>query len=197
MNVKCLGANKRHICMAATSGNWVKASSYDKTHPNWGCAPLTEDGDTALHIAVSMEHTGFVEKLVERMSMQDMEIVKADGSTAFCMAAISGNVKIVTILLRKNRRLLWIRGQENMLPIQLASSAGQSHMVKILFERTCEDLDTISFQDIVKLFFLALTNNIYSKLSKISTFLPWVLIKICLNPEVDLIYKNSSKTLLN
>ena len=150
--------------MAATSGNWLKASSHDKTHPNWVCTPLTEDGDIALHIAVSMEHTGFVEKLVERMSMQDMEIVKADGNTAFCMAAISGNVEIATILLRKNPGLVWIRGHENMLPIQLASSIGQPHMVKFLFETTREDMHIISFQDIVWLFFLALTNRIYSKL---------------------------------
>ena len=166
MNMKCLGACKRHICMAATSGNWFEATLYDKTHPNWVCIPLTEDGDTALHIAVSMEHTTFVEKLVERMSERDMEIVKADGNTAFCMAAISGNVKIATILLSKNPGLAWIKGYEDMLPIQLAFSTGQPRMVKFLFERIREDAHIISFQDVVRLFFSALTNNIYSKLSK-------------------------------
>ena len=170
--MKCPGAYKRHIRMAATSGNWFKASSHDKTHPNWVCTPLTEDGDIALHIAVSMEHTSFVGKLVEHMSMQDMEIFKVDGNNAFCMAAISGNVEIATILLRKNPGLIWTRGHKDMLPIELASSAGKPLMVKFLFERTREDMHlNVSFQDIVRLFFLALTNSTYSKSSTYMFFI--------------------------
>ncbi|XLS72734.1 hypothetical protein HN51_029599 [Arachis hypogaea] len=155
------GAYKRHVCMAATLGDWGKASSYDETQPNWVSTTLTRDGDTALHIAVSMEHIGFVEKLVERMSMQDLEIMDADGNTAFSMAAISGNVKLATILLGKNSGLLWLRGHKGMLPIQLAFSAGQPHMVNFLFEKTqSDDMDThLSYQDIVNLFFLSLTYN--------------------------------------
>nr|XP_029151654.1 uncharacterized protein LOC114925985 [Arachis hypogaea] len=155
------GAYKRHVCMAATLGDWGKASSYDETQPNWISTTLTKDGDTALHIAVSMEHIGFVEKLVERMSMQDLQIMDADGNTAFCMAAISGNVKLATILLGKNSGLLWLRGHKGMLPIQLAFSAGQPHMVNFLFEKTrSDDMDThLSYQNIVNLFFLSLTYN--------------------------------------
>lgn len=157
MHTKCAGTYKRRICVAAASGDWVVASSYDRTHPNWVCTPLTTAGDTALHIAVSLEKTKFVAKLVERTSMQDMELRRADGSTAFCIAAISGNMEIVKILLDKNPGLVWIRGGEEMLPIQLASLAGHLQMVKFLFERTQEDMHIIlPFQDIVKLFFMTL-----------------------------------------
>ena len=170
--MKCPGAYKRHICRAAILGDWVEASSYDKTHPTWVCTPLTEDGDIALHVAVSMEQTSFVENLVGRMSMQDMEILKADGNNAFCMAAISGNVEIATILLRKNPGLIWTRGHKDMLPIELASSAGKPLMVKFLFERTREDMHlNVSFQDIIRLFFLALTNSTYSKSSTYMFFI--------------------------
>ncbi|MED6179827.1 hypothetical protein PIB30_004471 [Stylosanthes scabra] len=154
--------------MAATLGDWGKASSYDETHPNWVSTTLTKDGDTALHIAVSMEHFGFVEKLLERMSMREMETTDADGNTAFCMAAISGNVKIATILLGKNPGLVWIRGHKEMLPIQLAFSARQPQMVKLLFEATYRDMHIhLSYQDIVNLFFLALTYNNFTVVSKL------------------------------
>ena len=106
------------------------------------------------------------------MSMQDLETCKAEGNTAFCLVAITGNVKIAEILLRKNHRLLWIRDQNHMLPIQLASSAGHIPMTEFLFRKTSEDpQDIIPFQDIVKLFFFALNNNIYCKLIHIFEFL--------------------------
>ncbi|XP_061337472.1 uncharacterized protein LOC133284472 [Gastrolobium bilobum] len=149
--------------MAATSGDWVEASKYDKTHPNWVCTPLSAGGDTALHIAVSMEQFTFVAKLLERVTLHELEIPNADGNTAFCMAAISGNVKIATILFNKYPSLVRIRGQKNMLPIQLASSAGHSHMVQLLFEKTPQDMGSnLPSPDTVMLFFLTITNNIYS-----------------------------------
>ncbi|XP_061337467.1 uncharacterized protein LOC133284468 [Gastrolobium bilobum] len=149
--------------MAATSGDWVEASKYDETHPDWVCDPLSAGGDTALHVAVSMEQFTFVAKLLERMTLLDLEIRNAYGNTAFCMAAISGNVKIATILFDKNPALVWIRGNKDMLPIQLASSAGHSHMVKFLFEKPPQDMrSNLPFQDTVMLFFLTITNSIYS-----------------------------------
>ncbi|TKY71877.1 Ankyrin repeat and KH domain-containing protein mask [Spatholobus suberectus] len=148
--------------MAAASGHWSEASSYSEIHPDWFRIPLTARGITALQVAVSMEQTSFVEKLVDFMNMQDMEICMADGNTAFSMAAISGNVRIAEILFGKNPKLLWIRGQKDMLPIQLASSAGHIPMTEFLFKAR-EDLhNNLPFQDIVKLYFLTITNNIYT-----------------------------------
>jgi len=150
--------------MAAATGDWAIASFYDKTHPNWISTPLTMDGDTALHIAVRMEKIKFVVKLVKRTSKKDIEIRRTDGNTAFSLAAISGNVKIARILCEKNPELVWIKGHQEQLPIQLASSAGQLHMVEFLFQRIQEDKNiNLPFQDTVKLFFLTLTNNIYGK----------------------------------
>ncbi|MED6161835.1 hypothetical protein PIB30_064494 [Stylosanthes scabra] len=162
------GLYKRELYRAAISGDWVKASSHNQTHPNWMRIPLTDDGDTALHMAVSMEQTTFVEKLIMLMSVEDMEILKVDGNTAFSMAAISGNVEIAKLLLQKNPRLAWIKGHKNMLPIELASSVNQPLMVSFLFQRTTDDIDVllhVPFPDIVRLFFLALTTNTYSKSS--------------------------------
>ncbi|KAL2341010.1 hypothetical protein Fmac_008950 [Flemingia macrophylla] len=153
--------------MAAASGHWRKVPSYFKINPDCLRIPLTASGITALHVAVGMDQTSFVENLVGFMNMQDMEICMADGNTAFCLAAISGNVKIAKILFDKNPKLLCIRGQNHMLPIQLAASAGHSPMTQFLFEAP-DDLDNvIPFQDIVKLFFMTITNNIYTVTSKL------------------------------
>ncbi|XP_027367768.1 uncharacterized protein LOC113873709 [Abrus precatorius] len=92
-----------------------------------------------------------------------MEIRKVDGNTPFCMAAISGNVEIATILLEKNPNLVWSRGHKDMLPIHLASSAGHPRMVEFLFQNTRQDIHiNLPFPDIVTLFFLTITNNIYT-----------------------------------
>ncbi|CAJ1961993.1 unnamed protein product [Sphenostylis stenocarpa] len=115
-----------------------------------------------------MRKTNFAEMLVDSMNVQDLENCKAEGNTAFCLAAITGNLKIAEIMLRKNSGLPWIRGQKDMLPIQLASSAGHIPMTEFLFQALQEDLhNSIPFQDLVKLFFFAINNNIYSVASKL------------------------------
>ncbi|XP_029130096.1 uncharacterized protein LOC114916796 isoform X2 [Cajanus cajan] len=158
---------KRHIYMAAASGNWSEASSYFEINPDWLRIPLTSRGNTALHVAVSMDQTSFVENLVNCMNMQDVEICMADENTAFCLAAISGNLKIAEILFGKNPKLLCMRGHNDMLPIQLASSAGHIPMTEFLFQATDDLHNILPFPDIVKLFFMTITNNIFTVTSKL------------------------------
>ena len=161
-------SDRRQIHIAAASGNWNEASSYSRIHPQWWRIPLNDRGMTALHVAVSMRKTSFAEKMVNCMNMHDLEIPMVDGNTAFSLAAMTGNVKIAGILLRKNRRLAWIRGQNNMLPIQLASSAGHISMAEFLFQALPPDLhNSIPFQDIANLFFFTIDNNIHSNFSSI------------------------------
>ncbi|KAF2310009.1 hypothetical protein GH714_006166 [Hevea brasiliensis] len=56
------------------------------------------------------------------------------GNTAFCYAAISGNVKIAKIMKDKKNDLPRIRGRQNCLPIYLAALAGHEQMVRELYE---------------------------------------------------------------
>ncbi|XP_057723587.1 uncharacterized protein LOC130939502 [Arachis stenosperma] len=159
-------AYKRQIYKAAITGDWSKALRYNITDPTRLCSVLTKQGDTALHIAVSMEQTSFVENLIDHISLEDMQIRKVDGNTAFSMAAISGNLQIAKLLLHKNPGLVWIKGHKNMLPIELACWANQPLMVNYLFENT--RLDYLNRQllsieeDIVRVFFLALTTSNYT-----------------------------------
>ncbi|WVY95408.1 hypothetical protein V8G54_034496 [Vigna mungo] len=119
-----------------------------------------------------MEKTTFVKELMHCMDKEDLVNYKEEGNTAFCLAAMSGNVEIAKILFCKNPWLLWIRDQNHMLPIEIASSAGHIPMTKFLFQKTSKDpRHKLPFPDIVKLFFLTINNNIYSKLMHISSFL--------------------------
>ncbi|XP_068496728.1 ankyrin repeat-containing protein At5g02620-like isoform X3 [Phaseolus vulgaris] len=153
---------KRKIYTAAASGDLSKASSCDSDiHPYWWRIPLNDFGTTALHVAMRMEKTAFVEELVKHMKQEDME-------KAFSLAAKTGNVKIAELLL-KNENLLWIRDQNDMLPMQLASSAGHVQMIEFLFKKTSEELlkQKLSFPDIKKLLFFTINNNIDSVTSKL------------------------------
>jgi len=141
-----------------------KASSCDSDiHPYWWRIPLNDVGTTALHVAMRMEQTAFVRELVKHMKQEDLE-------KAFRLAAKTGNVKIAEILLLNHESLLWIRDQNDMLPMQLASSAGHIPMTELLFEKTSEDLlkQKLSFPDIKNLLFFTINNNIDSKLMHIS-----------------------------
>ncbi|ESW19993.1 hypothetical protein PHAVU_006G172000 [Phaseolus vulgaris] len=154
---------KRKIYTAAASGDLSKASSCDsEIHPYWWRIPLNDVGTTALHVAMRMEQTAFVRELVKHMKQEDLE-------KAFRLAAITGNVKIAEILLLNHESLLWIRDQNDMLPMQLASSAGHIPMTELLFEKTSEDLlkQKLSFPDIKKLLFFTINNNIDTVTSKL------------------------------
>lgn len=171
---------RRQIYITAASGNWSEASSYYKIHPYWWRIPLNGVGTTALHVAVSMEQTTFVKNLMRCMDKEDLKNYKEEGNTAFCLAAMTGNVEIAEILLCKNDSLLWIRDQNHMLPIEIASSAGHISMTKFLFQKTSEDPRyKLPFPDIVKLFFFTINNNIYSKLMSISSFLNSNMLRCC------------------
>ncbi|XP_057994993.1 uncharacterized protein LOC131169003 [Hevea brasiliensis] len=56
------------------------------------------------------------------------------GNTAFCYAALSGNVKIAQIMKKKKHDLSVIRGGKNLFPVHIAALAGHAQMVRELYE---------------------------------------------------------------
>ncbi|MFS7909369.1 putative ankyrin repeat-containing domain, PGG domain, ankyrin repeat-containing domain superfamily [Helianthus anomalus] len=70
------------------------------------------------------------------MSKMDLELQNADGNTAFCIAAISGNVHMIEIMLKKNPALITICGSENMMPLYLAAYHGNHDVVTFLYDRS-------------------------------------------------------------
>ncbi|KAI3522945.1 hypothetical protein L1887_00997 [Cichorium endivia] len=103
---------------------------------------ITGNYDTALHIAASAESSKlmemFVEKLVNNMTKEQLELQNKSYNTALCIAAAASaaNVKIVMTMVEKNRALLDIPTGEGLMPLYIASLWGQSEMMHFLYDNS-------------------------------------------------------------
>ncbi|KAH6781353.1 hypothetical protein C2S51_006646 [Perilla frutescens var. frutescens] len=117
---------------AALEGDWVAAEILLSRDPTLAFDYITEDGDRALHVATAMKHEEFVQKLVEKMSPSDLELLDGQGYTACCYAAISGVVEIAAALMKKNTDLI----KNNVTALQKAAFCGNKEMVSYLLKFT-------------------------------------------------------------
>lgn len=148
---------------------WQLARSIFEEFPDLVRIPLTDSGDTALHVAVSAKSTLFVKKLVElaHMTPEDMEILNAEGNTAFCMAAIAGNSELLQIMIKKNEKLPVVSGHDGMLPVHMATLG--------CYHETVQDLSSdrllhyMDFKDIKRLFFMAISSYMYGKTTELDS----------------------------
>ncbi|KAK1437892.1 hypothetical protein QVD17_03692 [Tagetes erecta] len=97
---------------------------------------LNQRKETPLHVAAAGHNIKFITYLVNIMTMLDLELQNEDGNTAFCIAAISGNVAIAKILFQKNQALPIICGTQNMRPLYLAAFYGKRHMLTFLYNQS-------------------------------------------------------------
>ncbi|KAI3678842.1 hypothetical protein L6452_38146 [Arctium lappa] len=135
-----------NICVplhnASTRGDWKAARYILDTRPELQLVRygITENYDTALHIAASAKSNKsvekFVENLVDLMTNQDLELQNKKHNTALCLAAAAGNVKIAMIMVNRHRALLDIQGYQGMMPLNMASLFGHRDMVKYLFDNS-------------------------------------------------------------
>ncbi|KAH6801433.1 hypothetical protein C2S52_001897 [Perilla frutescens var. hirtella] len=117
---------------AALEGDWVAAEILLSRDPTLAFDYITEDGDRALHVATAMKHEEFVQKLVEKMSPSDLELLDGQGYTACSYAAISGVVEIAAALMKKNTNLI----KNNVTALQKAAFCGNKEMVSYLLKFT-------------------------------------------------------------
>ncbi|KAI3826016.1 hypothetical protein L1987_00057 [Smallanthus sonchifolius] len=101
---------------------------------------ITERKETPLHVAAAGHSIKFVRYLVNMMSMVDLELQNEDGNTAFCIAAISGNVGMAKIMFEKNQTLPIFRGSENKMPLYLAAFHGNRDMVAFLYDQLSDKI---------------------------------------------------------
>lgn len=66
---------------------------------------ITENDETALHVAASAKRSKQVEEFVEHlltyMDGKDLELRNNSSNTALCLAAAARNLKIVEIMVKK------------------------------------------------------------------------------------------------
>ncbi|XP_043806149.1 ankyrin repeat-containing protein ITN1 isoform X2 [Manihot esculenta] len=135
---------------AAMSGDWVTAEGILDKYPEEFESTINAQGETALHIATAANHAEFVKQMVNKIPEEKKHYlaIKASnenngqGNTAFFYAAVSGNVEVAQIMLKKNNSLAMIRGKKNALPIHVAALVGNKEMVRFLYKRCKEQLKT-------------------------------------------------------
>ncbi|KAL1359285.1 uncharacterized protein [Arachis hypogaea] len=125
-----------HLQNAAENGHWKKAKKIleqDRTLLTYG---ITKRWETILHVAVSANRVRFVKELVNWLQPGDLALQDQKGRTAFCLAAIAGNVRIAEILRRQNDSLPGIRDREGGTPLHLAALRGRKEMARYLYPQT-------------------------------------------------------------
>ncbi|KAH6781344.1 hypothetical protein C2S51_006637 [Perilla frutescens var. frutescens] len=119
---------------AAIEGEWIAAERLLLRNPNLACDSLTNEGERALHVAASMKHEKFVEKLVDWMNEDDLLLRDGHGYTACCYGAMSGVVEIVRVMIGKNSNLATAHDENNVTPLHKAAMYGNEKMVSYLLK---------------------------------------------------------------
>ncbi|XP_030942847.1 ankyrin repeat-containing protein At5g02620-like isoform X1 [Quercus lobata] len=127
------------LYQASFKGNWQAAKDLLRLYPGMVRDPITEGGDTALHIAAAANHPNFVKELLKLMKKEELEITNKYGQTALYFAAASGNVIIAEEMVEKNDKLTLIRiksREKKFTPLYVAALLGRREMVSFLFDKT-------------------------------------------------------------
>ncbi|KAJ0811077.1 putative ankyrin repeat-containing domain, PGG domain, ankyrin repeat-containing domain superfamily [Helianthus annuus] len=122
---------------ASIEGTWEVAKDILQGDGELVKYRITENNETPLHVAAAAGHsTKFVGNLVKMMNDEDdFKLQNRDGNTAFCLAAISGNVSMAKIMIEKKKlELRLICGRDNMKPLYLAAFHGNHDMVTYLYD---------------------------------------------------------------
>ncbi|KAK9062038.1 hypothetical protein SSX86_019222 [Deinandra increscens subsp. villosa] len=128
---------------ASIKCDWKAAKAIIDEYPKMELVrcSITENGETALHVAASAKghkHVDeFVKNLVGEMRNDDLELQNHNHNTALYLAAAAGNINAVKIMLGKNNGLLTIAGSKgSMLPLYTAALFGNVEVVKYLYNNS-------------------------------------------------------------
>ncbi|RVW18311.1 hypothetical protein CK203_109123 [Vitis vinifera] len=134
---------------AVLNGDWESASKLLADDPNSFSAPIGTDDSGILRIAVELGEArmGFVEKLVECMPSEALDLKDSDGATALFNAARAGNIKAVKLLVNKNPRLPTICQRHKFAPLHSAVKYGHKELTLYLLSVTSDDVDPSPFED--------------------------------------------------
>ncbi|GKE88041.1 ankyrin repeat-containing domain, PGG domain protein, partial [Tanacetum coccineum] len=125
---------------ASIQGDWNSAEAILCQKPKLVRYSLTDNGETALHVAASAnkrkQMVEFVRNLVNKMKKEDLEFVNKNHNTALYLAAAAGNLETVKIMVELNRALLLIPGDGGAMPLYAAVLYGNYEIVKYLYKES-------------------------------------------------------------
>ena len=130
---KALRDQYEPLPMAINRGNWDAANDFLSRAEDAKTPRISKDGGTVLHAAVKAGRTKIVEKLVELLSAEELELKDNNGCTALVYAASLQNTRMVDCMLRKNTNLLNIPETEDCIPLVCALLAGNLKVARHLY----------------------------------------------------------------
>nr|CAN79870.1 hypothetical protein VITISV_011483 [Vitis vinifera] len=135
------------LYQAVLNGDWKIASIFLKCYPKSISARIETDGASVLHIAVELgvASMGFVEKLVEFMPSEELDLRDSDGATALTSAARAGNIKAAKLLVNKKPSLPNSCQRNNLAPLHSAVRYGHKELTLYLLGVTRDDVDPSPF----------------------------------------------------
>lgn len=151
--------NQILLYQAAQSGDWETAKRILDDRPSYGCARITQGGESLLHIAAMGKYTSFVRNLVNMLEESELELENNRGCTALYYAVLSGVVENAKVMCEKNHRLPTIRGYDRMIPINQAALLGHKEMVSYLYHVT--PFKKLTERELVELLDATIRNDMY------------------------------------
>ena len=125
--------NYMDLRKALQIGDWKAAEEFLDRHPLARGAKITVKDQTALHVAAEAGHVHIVEKLVNQMSKETLEIKDDRGSTALAVASFNGNYRMVESMLGKNVNLIGIADGKRDFPVILALVNGHLKLGRYIY----------------------------------------------------------------
>ncbi|KAB1225386.1 hypothetical protein CJ030_MR1G015674 [Morella rubra] len=116
-------------------GDWDAVNEFLQHQPNTLSGEITATSDSALRIAVDAGNLSIVEKLVQLMHEEDLEIRDNSGDTALHMAAVYGKYRMAECMVSKNTKLFTTGNSSGSLPVpvNLAISFGHMKLARYLY----------------------------------------------------------------
>ncbi|XP_058225338.1 uncharacterized protein LOC131334379 [Rhododendron vialii] len=147
---------------ATIEGDWEAADKFLEKEPNAVTARITFGSETPLIVAVKVKVASrmrFAEKLVERMSPDDLALSDHKGRTALHRAAGAGNIEVAKLLVGKNSRLPYLETHVKDMPLFYAAGRGDKEMVRFLMHAM--DLKRLKGEPGFRVLFQLTINQLY------------------------------------
>lgn len=128
---------QKKLRMVALEGHWWKAKAILKKYKDAASNPISDNGNTLLHIVVREGHNYFVKELLN--FIQDGSLIERqnlNGETALHTAAIVDNKYAAELLVKKRKELLGILNNDSKVPLFSAYHKTQLNTFLYLMEAT-------------------------------------------------------------
>ncbi|KAJ4838166.1 hypothetical protein Tsubulata_029903 [Turnera subulata] len=124
------------LVSAIKEGDWNTVSAFISKDGKILTSIISSDGSTPIHEAATAHQTEMAQRLVQKMSEEDLEIQSSNGHTPLHDVAHVGSTPIARLLVQKNKKLVQIPSAIGSIPVALASASGNKDTTRYLYHCT-------------------------------------------------------------